>query len=883
MKILFVLRSTVYVRNFESTIRHLAARGHRVQLVAPEHRLHAAPVLTGTFESEYATVTYRPEPEAEPHGWTLAGEALRRGVDYMRYLGPEYRDSPKLRARAERTAPPFVTALLRWPVVSSATGRSWLDRGLRYCDRALPRDPAVDRFVLEAAPDLMVVTPLVEPGSPQTMYVRSARAAGIPTALCVYSWDNLTNKGLIQDPPDLVTVWNDPMKQEAVTLHGVPSGRVVVTGAPAYDHWFSWQPRWTREAFCEMVGLAADRPFLLYVCSSKFIAPDEVGFLRRWVQQVREHPALRDVGVLVRPHPQNSEQWQHADLRDLGGTAVWPPAGRNPIDGDSRAEYYDSIFHSAAVVGVNTSAQIESAIVGRPVHTVLAPEFRDTQEGTLHFGHISSGLLHVAGDMVEHAAQLAEAVQAPARQDERARAFLQRFVRPFGLDQPAAPRLVEALERVAAEPLARRATVPAGAWLVRRALRGLAARYEQEERQRRDEQTRRERRRLEKQQTLDERRAAKEAARERAREERRERLALRRREKERKAEARAAKSASDEGEAAARAFDHYLEVRVHAERMRAIDGDAGGRSTAEQRMIDALQPLWDATPEVIAALRHHTAPVAGLSPADYLPNPEVRKAFFTDLRRLAKVGDRTLLVPESPLLGGFGHAAHATGTPRLYNDDTLKYFEVLSALECGAILGGFRRPRRRPIVWEIGGGWGGLAFQFKTLFPQTTYVITAPPELLLISAVYLKTAFPRGQCRFYDERPGPAFWRGLEEVDFAFAPEAAVAAASSGGDRPLDLTLDVQALERMPGERACMHVRAAFALQSQYLYSLGPRDVPAGSELTPVARVLERLYWAYEIPVPQYDGMKVLAGFRGHQPVDGLERVHRLGWRRLRT
>jgi hypothetical protein len=49
---------------------------------------------------------------------------------------------------------------------------------------------------------------------------------------------------------------------------------------------------------------------------------------------------------------------------------IWPRAGANPVDSEARADYYDSMFHSVAVVGVNTSALIESGIVGRPVFTV---------------------------------------------------------------------------------------------------------------------------------------------------------------------------------------------------------------------------------------------------------------------------------------------------------------------------------------------------------------------------------------------------------------------------------------------------------------------------------------------------------------------------------
>jgi hypothetical protein len=299
-------------------------------------------------------------------------------------------------------------------------------------------------------------------------------------------------------------------------------------------------------------------------------------------------------------------------------------------------------------------------------------------------------------------------------------------------------------------------------------------------------------------------------------------------------------------------------------------------------MVDALRYLWDATPDMIGNLRHHTTPITGISPADYVTTAEARKRFLMDLSRLVKVGNKALLVPESPLLGGFGHAVRRGEDERQYNDDTLKYYEMLSGLECGAVLGTFQHDGGADgIVWEIGGGWGGFAYQFKTLFPDATYVITAPPELLLVSAVYLMTAFPDARCRFFDSNDGDAFWRDLRSVDFAFATENALQRV--GNADTIDLTLDLQSLEHMPAQRACAHVRTAFALRSRYIYSLSPTDRQDHGGLTAVSKVLERLYWLYELPVPQYEGMKVLAGFRGHATADGVERVHRLGWRRLRV
>ena len=49
---------------------------------------------------------------------------------------------------------------------------------------------------------------------------------------------------------------------------------------------------------------------------------------------------------------------------------------------------------------------------------------------------------------------------------------------------------------------------------------------------------------------------------------------------------------------------------------------------------------------------------------------------------------------------------------------------------------------------EIGAGWGGFAYQFKTLFPKTTYVVVDFPELFLFSASYLVTVFPEAKVRF---------------------------------------------------------------------------------------------------------------------------------------
>jgi hypothetical protein len=234
---------------------------------------------------------------------------------------------------------------------------------------------------------------------------------------------------------------------------------VVVTGAQAYDHWFETRPSMTREQFCEQVGLDPLEPILLYLCSSPFIAPYEVGFVRNWIAAIRgaADVRLRRAGLLVRPHPQNAKQWQDVDFAGESNVALWPKTGVNPIGGTARADYYHSMFFSRGVVGVNTSGQIESGIVGRPVYAVTTGEFAGTQDGTLHFQHLKNaegGLLHLANTFDVHVAQLSELLAGGAGEDEKARRFVEAFVRPHGLGVAATPRLVESLEAFAATPAA---------------------------------------------------------------------------------------------------------------------------------------------------------------------------------------------------------------------------------------------------------------------------------------------------------------------------------------------------------------------------------------------------------------------------------------------
>jgi hypothetical protein len=404
----------------------------------------------------YPNVRLADVPNRHAGAWSELARRLRLGIDYFRFLDPRYAKTIHFRKRAQDRAPRIVVRLAGSSVGSWLGGPAGIHRILRFLERGIPGAGAVEGFLSSQAPDVLMITPLVDIGSPQLDHLATAKRLGLRTVLPVASWDHLSSKSLLRAIPERVILWNQKQRTEAMEMHGVPADRIVVTGAQCYDQWFDRLPAVGYQTFCDRVGLRSDRRFILYVCSSLFRGTTfEPAFTERWIQAIRgsDDPRLKDIGILVRPHPARLDEWKQVDLTGYHNVAFW---GAHPIDAEAKEDYFDSLHYSAAVVGINTSAFIEAAVVGKPVFTVLEPEISENnQEGTLHLQYLldeDSGVLRATRTLDEHVPQLAAALAGHGGGDPKATRFVDGFVRPFGRAEAATPRFVDAVEQVAAMP-----------------------------------------------------------------------------------------------------------------------------------------------------------------------------------------------------------------------------------------------------------------------------------------------------------------------------------------------------------------------------------------------------------------------------------------------
>lgn len=270
----------------------------------------------------------------------------------------------------------------------------------------------------------------------------------------------------------------------------------------------------------------------------------------------------------------------------------------------------------------------------------------------------------------------------------------------------------------------------------------------------------------------------------------------------------------------------YQAIRPHILRM--MEQDTAAPSDYWREEAAGFDYMLDATPAIVRKLREHCHHLTGIRAYEYRAHHAHAAPAFA--RRLAALkmldtSPRGLFVPESPLLGGFGHAL----PEGLVNIDTLKYYEALIALHRAGLFGS-----EINCVVEIGAGWGGLAYVWKTLFPHATYVIVDLPATLLFSATYLAAQFP-GARLYLHGRDDPA---SIMRHDFAFLPHYAFPHAAL---KP-NLAVNIASFQEMTSEQVRAYAEALAHLGCPSVYSLNRERSPHNAQLAFVSAELSRRY-----------------------------------------
>ena len=419
-------------------------------------------------------------------GWT-PGRAVGRVVRARAEAAPRprlpplprsaLRETPHLRGRSRGAgAAGWSAGSRRCRCCGTPVGRRALAWVLRQFEQAVPRSRELEAFYREQAPDVVLITPLVDIGSPQLDHF-AARARARHAHGAAASAAGITcraSRCCAPCPDRVIGLERDAEAAKPIELHGVPADRVVVTGAQCYDQWFGRAPSRSREEFCAHVGLRSDaavRPLRLLVAlprhRERAARSSSAGSSRA---RQRRSAAARTSASSIRPHPARLDEWQQVDLTGVSRTSrSGAPPGRSP----RRRTTTSTRCTTAPRRRAQHQRVPRGGVVGKPVLTVLLPEISRGQPGR----HASLPLpaerqrrpaAKRRAASTSTCAQLAATLADRGGGDRTRARFVDGFIRPFGLDEPrrrASPSAIEAVG--AAAGAGARPAAPRAAWIAR--------------------------------------------------------------------------------------------------------------------------------------------------------------------------------------------------------------------------------------------------------------------------------------------------------------------------------------------------------------------------------------------------------------------------------
>lgn len=264
--------------------------------------------------------------------------------------------------------------IIRWIGLKAVLGRLISPPAAPYAlSDGLVSHPEVERLFDQHRPLLVVCA---NPGLvfSEVPLMRTARRRGVPCMVIDASWDNFTNKLLPVRQADRLVVWNNLMKEQAVTLHGYQPEAVRVTGAPQFDAHFKPQVRATRDEFFRRIGADPSRQLIVVTTTPRSLYRHHDHVLRTLSAAIENGP-LANAQVLVRLHPRDEvaayEAFAHTPHvtieKPFRSTVTVADGLAIDVMPEHQRHLGDTLCHADVVVNVASTITIEACIFDTPV------------------------------------------------------------------------------------------------------------------------------------------------------------------------------------------------------------------------------------------------------------------------------------------------------------------------------------------------------------------------------------------------------------------------------------------------------------------------------------------------------------------------------------
>lgn len=446
MNFLFAIEGYKSLRAVAGVIKALHQRGHRVWLTAAAIDGDvAAGVLLKEISGCYTTIPFAGRERGLIRSLLIRLRWVLTIANYLR-KGHPTEFSSSLVSGLLAKAPVSVRRLFACKLLRGLLGSRGFRQCIRMVEAVISVVPLAKQQIESNAIDVVVAAPAINFVSPEIEYIKAGHRVGALTVALVSSWDNPTTKGTFSLQPDQIIVWNKQMKREIVSFHdNVQEETVQVAGALIFDVWFeSTHRNLDRAEFLTRAGLRDGQDYVLFLGGSPMVEEYEIPTVCKLADRLMDRFPDGRVTLLVRPHPSRVDAWKKIHHPNL---LIFPKCAKFPHGDAAIQDFANSICHSVAVIGMNTTAQIEGAILDKPSVMLLLKENRAVQ---LDYGHMTSVLdwhfLEIARSIDDCVAIVAKIYGGVDLMIDQRRQFVADFVRPRGIERPVSVEVAVLLE-----------------------------------------------------------------------------------------------------------------------------------------------------------------------------------------------------------------------------------------------------------------------------------------------------------------------------------------------------------------------------------------------------------------------------------------------------